>query len=209
MSNCATRTMRSHVNETDSDGGYFGGCDFTSYCYFSLAIILFTVGTVVTVFATADEGTATIFSSLGHMWLVGPIFISSGLMVAVKTVLYLRKKNIAMFIVRQRTVLRQDVREGHHSAAVARNASTITLPPSYDSAVCQLMPDSMNGNRDSDYVLRCTRQDSSGEAPPPSYDEAMILVDVQHRERMLSSAIEEFDCARHHLRQQHTKDSAA
>lgn len=188
----ATRSRRS-----DSEDGFFGSCDFTSYCYFSLAVVLFTVGTVVTVFAL-DDGTATLFSSLGHMWLVGPIFISSGLMVAVKTVLYLRKKNLMTFLVRQRTMLR-DIREGH-SIAVARNPSTITLPPSYDSAVCQLMPD----RRDSDAV-RCFGF-GPGEAPPPSYEEALILVEIQQRERMLSSAIEDYDNGHHHHA---NKDTAA
>lgn len=88
-----------------TEEGFFAACDLTSYSYFTLAVFLFTLGTIVTVFAL-DVGTATLFASLGHMWLVGPIFICSGLMVAVRTVLYLRKKNMMNFVVRQHAMFR-------------------------------------------------------------------------------------------------------
>ena len=83
----------------------FGQCDCTSYSYFALSVVLFAVGTVITVLALGDAD-GYIFSSLGHMWLVGPIFICSGLMVAVKSVLYLRRKGIIQMLLRQRALLR-------------------------------------------------------------------------------------------------------
>jgi hypothetical protein len=68
-------------------------------------MVLFAVGTVITVLALGDAD-GYIFSSLGHMWLVGPIFICSGLMVAVKSVLYLRRKGIIQMLLRRRALLR-------------------------------------------------------------------------------------------------------
>jgi hypothetical protein len=68
-------------------------------------MVLFAVGTVITVLALGDAD-GYIFSSLGHMWLVGPIFICSGLMVAVKSVLYLRRKGIIQLLLRRRALLR-------------------------------------------------------------------------------------------------------
>lgn len=157
-----------------SDEGFLGACDFTSYCYFTLAVVLFTLGTVVTVFAL-DDGTATLFSSLGHMWLVGPIFISSGLMVAVKTVLYLRKKNLMTFLLRQRDLFRE-LQSAHIPLAVARNVSAVTLPPpSYDSAIGQRLP----GEGRVDGRTRISGSDGErgfDEMPPPSYEEAMVLI---------------------------------
>jgi hypothetical protein len=70
-----------------------------------LSITLFTVGTVITILAIGDAHDY-VFYSLGHMWLVGPIFICSGLMVAVKSVLYLRKKYLIQMLLRQRALLR-------------------------------------------------------------------------------------------------------
>lgn len=83
----------------------FGQCDCTSYSYFALSAVLFAVGTVITVLALGDAD-GYIFSSLGHMWLVGPIFICSGLMVAAKSVLYLRRKGIIYMLLRRRALLR-------------------------------------------------------------------------------------------------------
>ncbi|KAJ9582183.1 hypothetical protein L9F63_003470, partial [Diploptera punctata] len=84
---------------------FFGQCDCTSYSYFALSIVLCAVGTVITVLALGDSD-GYLFNSMGHMWLVGPIFICSGLMVAVKSVLYLRRKGIIQMLLRQRALLR-------------------------------------------------------------------------------------------------------
>lgn len=99
----------------------FGQCDCTSYSYFALSMVLFAVGTVITVLALGDSD-GYIFSSLGHMWLVGPIFICSGLMVAVKSVLYLRRKGIIQMLLRRRALLRV----GFQSSSL-RNFSVLVL----------------------------------------------------------------------------------
>ncbi|XP_046393881.1 uncharacterized protein LOC124161547 isoform X1 [Ischnura elegans] len=112
----------------------FGQCDCTSYSYFALSTVLFAVGTVITVLALGDVQ-GYLFSNLGHIWLVGPIFICSGLMVAVKSVLYLRKKNLIQMLLRQRALLRELAQQSRNqpcNGVVARNPSCLTLPPSYD-----------------------------------------------------------------------------
>lgn len=82
-----------------------GDCDCTSYSYFLLSIILLTLGVYITVPALggADH---YVFSNLGHMWLVGPICICCGAMVAIKSVLYLRRKSVIKMLLRQRALLR-------------------------------------------------------------------------------------------------------
>lgn len=91
-------------NTLDDENDRIVICSSASYCYFTLSILLFSVGTVITILAL-DENDG-VFSNLTHMWLVGPLFISSGLMVAVKTIMYLRKETMIMFLTRQRTLLR-------------------------------------------------------------------------------------------------------
>lgn len=83
----------------------FGRCDCTSYSYFVLSMVLFSVGTVITVLALGDAD-GYILSNLGHMWLVGPIFICSGMMVAVKSMLYLRRKSVIQMLLHRRALIR-------------------------------------------------------------------------------------------------------
>lgn len=92
------------MDELFPEPSTLGQCDFTSYSYLALSVALFAVGTIVTVLALGNaEG--YLFGG-GHLWLVGPIFICSGLMVAVRTVLYLRRKGIIQMLLRQRALLR-------------------------------------------------------------------------------------------------------
>jgi len=92
------------INFHANTNSRLGQCDCTSYLYLVLAAMLFSVGTVITVLAAGE--THDYFYNLGHMWLVGPIFICSGLMVAVKSVLYLRKKYLLQMLLRQRALWR-------------------------------------------------------------------------------------------------------
>lgn len=100
--------LRRRLQEMDEmypEPNTFGPCDCTSYSYIGLSIILLTVGSYITVLALGNID-GYLFSSLGHMWLVGPIFICSGLMIAVKCVLYLRRKSVIQMLLRQRVLLR-------------------------------------------------------------------------------------------------------
>ncbi|KOB66714.1 Uncharacterized protein OBRU01_20872 [Operophtera brumata] len=141
----------------------FGRCDCTSYSYFVLSMVLFSVGTVITVLALGDAD-GYILSNLGHMWLVGPIFICSGMMVAVKSMLYLRRKSVIQMLLHQRAIIRDlaTVQEQSYGGQVPRTASSATLPPSYDALI---------SNPTASKPLP-----SSSEPPPPTYDEAMYLI---------------------------------
>ncbi|KAJ0177265.1 hypothetical protein K1T71_007274 [Dendrolimus kikuchii] len=143
----------------------FGRCDCTSYSYFVLSMVLFSVGTVITVLALGDAD-GYILSNLGHMWLVGPIFICSGMMVAVKSMLYLRRKSVIQMLLHQRAIIRDMAAvqaEQAYSGQVPRTASSATLPPSYDALLAN--------------AATSKPQPSSSEPPPPTYDEAMYLID--------------------------------
>lgn len=85
----------------------FGDCDCISYSYFFLSIVLFSFGSFVTVASlSGGGGNDFIFSNMGHMWLVGPICICSGMMIAIKIILYLRRKSVIQMLLRQRALLR-------------------------------------------------------------------------------------------------------
>ncbi|XP_046960042.1 uncharacterized protein LOC124530090 [Vanessa cardui] len=145
----------------------FGRCDCTSYSYFVLSMVLFSVGTVITVLALGDAD-GYILSNLGHMWLVGPIFICSGMMVAVKSMLYLRRKSVIQMLLHQRAIIRDMASvqaEQAYGGQVPRTASSATLPPSYDALISS--------------ASISKPQPSSSEPPPPTYDEAMYLIDEE------------------------------
>ncbi|XP_054008464.1 uncharacterized protein LOC128892227 isoform X1 [Hylaeus anthracinus] len=129
----------------------FGKCDCTSYSYLVLSAILFTIGTAITISALGD---GHIFLNLGHMWLIGPIFICSGLMVAVKCMLYLRRKSVIQMIFHQRQLFRhlQELMTGARGMGPISTAAS--GPPSYEVIV----------------------QENSNELPPPSYAEAVALL---------------------------------
>ncbi|XP_028173900.1 uncharacterized protein LOC114362628 [Ostrinia furnacalis] len=142
----------------------FGRCDCTSYSYFVLSMVLFSVGTVITVLALGDAD-GYILHNLGHMWLVGPIFICSGMMVAVKSMLYLRRKSVIQMLLHRRELIRDMAivqAEQAYSGQVPRTASNATLPPSYDALLAN--------------AATSKPQPSSTEPPPPTYDEAMYLI---------------------------------
>ncbi|XP_065338471.1 uncharacterized protein LOC135938626 [Cloeon dipterum] len=168
-----------NVNFHVQDNSRLGQCDCTSYSYLVLATMLFSVGTVITVLA-AGETHDYVFYTLGHMWLVGPIFICSGLMVAVKSVLYLRKKYLLQMLMRQRALWRELVlqarRQHQQQQYMARNASSLTLPPSYESIVVpQQTHIPSNPVNDNPELGAMSLAVESSEVPPPTYEEAMIL----------------------------------
>lgn len=131
----------------------FGKCDCTSYSYLALSVVLFTIGTAITIFALGDVADGHIFSNLGHMWLIGPIFICSGLMVAVKCMLYLRRKSVIQMIFHQRQLFRH-LQELTGTRGMGSINTVTSSPPSYEVIV----------------------QESSNELPPPSYAEAVALL---------------------------------
>ncbi|RZF46683.1 hypothetical protein LSTR_LSTR002546 [Laodelphax striatellus] len=145
----------------------FGDCDVTSYFYLFLSAALTVFGSFITVVALGGMN-EHVSLHLGHMWLVGPVFICSGMMMGIRTVLYLRRKSVIQMLLRQRALLRGlqlEMAQAHSAASlgnsqscVVRNASTLTLPPAYDILMTAAAP---------------------SDAPPPSYEEAMFLIDDQ------------------------------
>ncbi|KAH7950312.1 hypothetical protein HPB49_022279 [Dermacentor silvarum] len=111
-------------------------CNCASYCYFSLALVLFSLGTVLTILVLDDS--EQMFPNLTHMWLIGPIFISSGLMFAVKTIMYLRRETMIAYLARQHSLLRStQYRKMHlpcpmhlryYSGAIKRKLSNTDVP---------------------------------------------------------------------------------
>ncbi|XP_033214234.1 uncharacterized protein LOC117171237 isoform X2 [Belonocnema kinseyi] len=139
------------IEERYEEPTTFGRCDCTSYSYLALSVVLFTVGTAITILALGDVAEGHVFSNFGHMWLVGPIFICSGLMVAVKCMLYLRRKSVIQMIFHQRQLFR----ELAGAQGISGSGSGTPGPPSYDVIV--------QGQGPSDL-------------PPPSYAEAIALL---------------------------------
>ncbi|XP_076366768.1 uncharacterized protein LOC143255259 isoform X2 [Tachypleus tridentatus] len=168
-------TNRRRNENMDPNGANTMICNCTSYCYFTLAIVLFTVGSVITILALDDSD--NMFSSLGHMWLVGPIFISSGLMVAVKTIIYLRRETMLTFLARQRSFLRDWQYPSLEIDGLPRSASVTTLPPPYESV------STMGNNRDASHLLNlqpnASQDNHPEEEPPPNYEEAVLLIGGQ------------------------------
>lgn len=151
-------------------------CNCASYCYFSLAIVLFSLGTVLTILVLDDS--EKVFPNLTHMWLIGPIFISSGLMFAVKTIMYLRRETMLAYLSRQHSLLRElhlVTVEPTFLSGIRHNMSATSLPPAYETVVgqspaCPLLEE---GTRRQGLLPAPTIP--LAEQGPPSYEEAVLL----------------------------------
>lgn len=132
----------------------FGKCDCTSYSYLALSVVLFTIGTAITISALSDVADGHVFLNFGQMWVIGPMLICSGLMVAVKCMLYLRRKSVIQMVFHQRQLFRhlQELMTGARGTGPIGTATP--GPPSYEVIV----------------------RESSNELPPPSYTEAIALL---------------------------------
>ncbi|XP_051161185.1 uncharacterized protein LOC127281505 [Leptopilina boulardi] len=142
------------IEERYEEPSTFGVCDCTSYSYLALSVVLFTVGTAITILALGDVAEGHVFSNFDHMWFVGPIFICSGLMVAVKCMLYLRRKSVIQMIFHQRQLFRH-LQELAGAQGMSGSSSGTPGPPSYD-------------------VI--TQGQGPSDLPPPSYAEAIALL---------------------------------
>ncbi|XP_075558503.1 uncharacterized protein LOC142590337 [Dermacentor variabilis] len=146
-------------------------CNCASYCYFSLALVLFSLGTVLTILVLDDS--EQMFPNLTHMWLIGPIFISSGLMFAVKTIMYLRRETMIAYLARQHSLLRElhlvAVEPGLLRGLQQRAAS---LPPPYEAVATGYNSPMCHGSTAAAFPLLM----ATTEEDPPSYEEALLLI---------------------------------
>ncbi|XP_011314484.1 uncharacterized protein [Fopius arisanus] len=142
------------IEERYEEPTTFGRCDCTSYSYLALSVVLFIIGTAITILALGDAANGQVFSNLGHMWLVGPIFICSGLMVGAKCILYLRRKSVIQMLVHQRQLFRH-LQELAGAQGVNSSGAGTPGPPPYDSIAQGQGP---------------------SELPPPTYAEAVALL---------------------------------
>lgn len=76
-------------------------CDFFSYAYLSLAFGLFLCGSWLTFFVLRTEQTT--HNPLNRFWMAGPLFICTGLLVALKVLLYVRRKRLIALLIREMT----------------------------------------------------------------------------------------------------------
>ncbi|GAU96704.1 hypothetical protein RvY_08111-2 [Ramazzottius varieornatus] len=177
---------RSHTISSD-----FKICDCPIVCYFSMSISLILIGCLTTFFVLDDT-----FDSFSHavsqLWLVGPLFISCGIVIFVRTVIFMRRKRMMQ---RQRTELRRRRRlhrrsptDGRHidvEAACSRSRDSFSsLPPDYEAVINGVYSSftprhhslsSARGRRLSHQYQRPSLAFLNLEEPPPSYDEVTRL----------------------------------
>lgn len=150
-------------------------CNCASYCYFSLALVLFSLGTVLTILVLDDS--EQVFPNLTHMWLIGPIFISSGLMFAVKTIMHLRRETMIAYLARQHSLLRE-----LHLVAVeptllrGLQQRAASLPPPYEAVATGCDSPIHSGAAGAAFPLLMATTTSGTEEDPPSYEEALLLI---------------------------------
>lgn len=149
-------------------------CNCASYCYFSLALVLFSLGTVLTILVLDDS--EQVFPNLTHMWLIGPIFISSGLMFAVKTIMHLRRETMIAYLARQHSLLRE-----LHLVAVeptllrGLQQRAASLPPPYEAVATGCDSPIHSGAAGAAFPLLMATTTGT-EEDPPSYEEALLLI---------------------------------
>lgn len=98
--------MWERVHISDDMTRSCSSCDCITYSYFLISVFLFTLGTVISVFSLGafDD---TVFSNLGHMWMVGPLCICSAIMIGIRNVLYLRRRRVIDMVIRQQISVTQ------------------------------------------------------------------------------------------------------
>ncbi|KAI1301889.1 hypothetical protein HDE_03038 [Halotydeus destructor] len=134
------------------------GCDCISYAYFSLSFILFATGSVLTLAILEDDE----FGPLSRYWLVGPLFLCLGFLIAIKTLVYLRRKRFIAFILRQRQFAQEYTQTGIENPTVncslTTSQSQVSLPPPpYEATVSGAT------------AGICVP------SPPPSYQQALMM----------------------------------
>ena len=108
-------------------------CDWSSFSYFLLSFLLFAVGAILT-FLSIDESNAS--NPFTRFWLVGPLFLCSGLVMASKTLIYLKSKNLIELLTRQSELcISNNDPNWYAGHDVNEEALRNSLPPPYETAV--------------------------------------------------------------------------
>jgi len=84
----------------DDMSGSWSYCDYVTYLYFLISVFLFTMGFIISVFSMGWFKD-TVFANLGHMWMVGPLFMCTGVLFGVRNVLFLRRRRDIDIVIRQ------------------------------------------------------------------------------------------------------------
>ncbi|XP_053203959.1 uncharacterized protein LOC128388572 [Panonychus citri] len=134
MSSRNTPTM-----ETISIGVPISPCDTISYAYLCLALTLFAAGSLITLLSIEESHSLT--SAFARFWFIGPFFLCCGLMVALKTLIHIRKKTLIDYLTRQ-TILAALNPEtdgpyyGPSDLEIGNNyTNQPSPPPSYETAI--------------------------------------------------------------------------
>ena len=81
---------RRRTNVLNANVPEFRACDCPVVCYFAMAIALIIAGILTTVFVLDD----TFGHFVGQLWLIGPLFIACGVVILVRSAIFLRRRQI-------------------------------------------------------------------------------------------------------------------
>ncbi|XP_037078874.1 uncharacterized protein LOC119106461 [Pollicipes pollicipes] len=124
-------------------------CDFTTCCYSGLCAVLCFSGIAITfIFSSSWPGPMSLdMMTARQTWLLGPVLILLGLLVAVKTMMHVRKQRLSALGRRRRrrrprgSLALEEVDSGLEVALPPRGHD---LPPSYEE-VMKLMQEERRG----------------------------------------------------------------
>ncbi|XP_043233734.1 trem-like transcript 1 protein [Amphibalanus amphitrite] len=139
-------------SESPPDGSVAAACcDFTTCCYSGLCAVLCFTGVAITfIFSSAPDQDAGLGVATPQTWLLGPVLILLSVLVAVKTLMHVRKQRLRLAGGRQRRRRRRrrpdslDQAELESGLELSLPPRGHDLPPSYEE-VMKLMQEERRG----------------------------------------------------------------
>uniref|UniRef100_A0A5S6QMA0 Uncharacterized protein n=1 Tax=Trichuris muris TaxID=70415 RepID=A0A5S6QMA0_TRIMR len=174
--------------------------DSTSICYLTIAILMMSVGVVITIVTAKEDAFRVSMDAEGNspqLWIVGPIFICSGLLIFAKAA-----SRIYQHLLRPST----RSANGLLSSDSRPSLTTVSIPPSYSMALNAPVPCSVLEEDNKSFTRNSDDIDPDSDSlqlvtlnfdpPPPSYDEAMkyssdrssIAVPLQHGPSLIQNS---------------------
>ncbi|KFD55569.1 hypothetical protein M514_03621 [Trichuris suis] len=154
--------------------------DSTSICYLTIAILMMSVGVVITIVTAKEDSFRISVDAEGNspqLWIVGPIFVCSGLLIFAKAA-----SRIYQHLLRHSSRSR-NLYDDILTSDSRPSLTTVSIPPSYSMALDAPVPHSVlnDGSKpfanpsddidpDSDSLRLVT---INFDPPPPSYEEAV------------------------------------